>query len=159
MNWNCRPSLHPAQKILFFITSSYNSPWHAAKTPRSGPPITDFRLTPNASHWTASVGHFHFFLFFSAVKRAERELSSVKVRRSTFHLVLPREKQRVREYNKPTATSNSGSQGHESRTQPSMNNMCRSLNEAEGKEGTSRIHKWCEQREDGEKKMERNKER
>lgn len=52
----------PSPKKYFFITSSYNSPWHAVKTPCSGPPITEFRLTPNASHWTASRP-FSFFLW------------------------------------------------------------------------------------------------
>lgn len=49
------------------------------------------------SHWTASPP----FSFFSAGKTAERELSNVKVRRSTFHLVLSRERQELHEYNKP----------------------------------------------------------
>ena len=47
------------------------------RTSRSGAPITDFfRLTPNASLRSAGVGHF----LYSAGKRAERELSGVKVR-------------------------------------------------------------------------------
>lgn len=62
----------PLPKKYYFITSSCNSPWHAVKTPRSRPPITDF----HSKRFTLDCHPSAIFFFFCGKKKkAERELS------------------------------------------------------------------------------------
>jgi len=99
-----------------------------------------------------SLHSLTYCFYLSVDCQSDGELRVIKVRQNTFHLVVPREKRVMHKYNKPTLTSNSGSQGRWSWTQPSMNNTCSDLLMRLKKRGHLWNSKQCEETDETESK-------